>query len=199
LGCFRGTSPVERAAWFFVVCRQSLAGRLDTFAPLSRQRIRRGMNEQASAWWNAVDGLAHVHVRLKRVVILNRPALEVITQQDGPGTLFYCDPPYINTHQGHYKGYTEADYKRLLDALVKIKGKFLLSSYPNPILKSYIKKHKWNVRSVTKPVAVTKLTNKMKTEVMVFNYDEKDGGFYENDAAMLKDLQKQIKKLKIRK
>ncbi len=95
LGCRCGTGPVHRAAWFFVLCRQSLAGRLDTFAPLSRQRIRRGMNEQASAWWNAVDGLAHVHIRLQRVVILNRPALEVIKQQDGPGTLFYCDPPYL--------------------------------------------------------------------------------------------------------
>ena len=86
-----------------------------------------------------------------------------------------------------------------MDALTHIKGKFILSSYPNPILKSYIKKHKWNVRSVTKKVAVTKLTDKIKTEVMVFNYDEKIGGFYEDEKGMMKDLQKQLKKLKIRK
>ena len=35
-----------------------------------------------------------VHARLKRVVVLNRDALDVIRTQDGPGTLFYLDPPY---------------------------------------------------------------------------------------------------------
>jgi hypothetical protein len=54
------------------------------------------MNEQASAWLSAVEGLRAVHTRLKRVVILNRPALEVIHQQDGQGTLFYLDPPYLH-------------------------------------------------------------------------------------------------------
>src|SRR5262249_28060298 len=44
-----GADPVRRAAWFFVACRQSLAGRMDTFAPLSRNRTRRQMNEQTSA------------------------------------------------------------------------------------------------------------------------------------------------------
>ena len=43
-----------------VNCRQSLTGRMDTFAPLSRRRTRRGMNEQCSAWWNAVEGLPAV-------------------------------------------------------------------------------------------------------------------------------------------
>lgn len=44
------TDAVDRAVSFFIRCRQSLAGRRDIFAPLSRNRTRRGMNEQASAW-----------------------------------------------------------------------------------------------------------------------------------------------------
>ena len=59
-----GHDPVDNAVGFFVHCRQSLAGRMDCFAPLSRRRIRRGMNEQASAWLNAVQGLPEVHARL---------------------------------------------------------------------------------------------------------------------------------------
>jgi DNA adenine methylase len=92
---FKGDDPVEQAVRFFIHCRQSLAGRMDGFAPLSRTRTRRGMNEQASAWMNAVDGLPLVHGRLRRVSILNRDALEVIRGQDGPETLFYLDPPYV--------------------------------------------------------------------------------------------------------
>ncbi len=87
---------MQRAVWFFITCRQSLAGRMEDFAPLSRTRTRRRMNEQCSAWLTAVEGLIEVHGRLKRVVILNRPALEVIRQEDGPQTLFYLDPPYLH-------------------------------------------------------------------------------------------------------
>src|SRR5260370_1411285 len=87
--------PVERAIRFFINCRQSLAGRMNGFALLRRTGTRRGMNEQASAWLNAVEGLSAAHARLKRVAILTRNALDVIRQQDGPGPLFYLDPPYL--------------------------------------------------------------------------------------------------------
>ena len=56
-----GADAVEDAVRFFVHCRQSLAGRMNGFAPLSRMRTRRGVNEQASAWLNAVAGLADVY------------------------------------------------------------------------------------------------------------------------------------------
>jgi DNA adenine methylase len=41
---------VEAAVAFFVRCRQSRAGGFKDFATLSRNRTRRKMNEQASAW-----------------------------------------------------------------------------------------------------------------------------------------------------
>ncbi len=131
------TSTVGRAWAFFVLCRQSLAGRLDTFAPLSRTRTRRGMNEQAAAWLSAVEGLAAVHARLKRVAILNRPALDVIRQQDGPDTLFYCDPPYLHQTRSATDTYThemsEADHRQLLAVLLRCQGKVMLSGYPSPL------------------------------------------------------------------
>jgi len=89
------TDPVARAAAFFVRCRQSLAGRRDTFTPITR--LRRGMNEQASAWLSAVEGLSAVHARLARAIILCRPAVEIIRSQDGPRTLFYLDPPDVHS------------------------------------------------------------------------------------------------------
>lgn len=52
---------------FFVRCRLSMAGRMKDFAPLSRTRTRRGMNEQASAWLTTIEGLPEVHERLKRL------------------------------------------------------------------------------------------------------------------------------------
>ena len=46
-----------------------------------------------------------------------------------------------------------------------------MSSYPSTILSQYIKKFKWRIKKVEKSVAVTKHTDKKKTEMLVFNYD----------------------------
>lgn len=128
---------VDRAMAFFIWCRQSLAGRMKSFAPLSRTRTRRGMSEQASAWLTAIEGLPAVHERLKRVVILNRPALEVIRGQDGPRTLYYCDPPYLHSTRATTGDYacemTEADHEEMLETLLKCQGKVMLSGYRNEL------------------------------------------------------------------
>ncbi len=125
-------------AWaFFVWCRQSLAGRMKGFATLSRTRTRRSMNEQASAWLTAVEGLPAVHERLKRVVVLNRDALKVIRQQDYSGTFFYLDPPYVSTTRSAPDVYrhemTKEQHDDLCDLLMGLKGKFLLSGYRCPL------------------------------------------------------------------
>ncbi|MBA4240993.1 MAG: methyltransferase [Sphingobacteriaceae bacterium] len=109
--------------------------------------------------------------RLRMVQIENNDAIKVIQRSDTKDTFIYADPPYIGSDMGHYKGYSEEDYKKLLDALVKVKGKFLLSSYPSLILSQYIKKYKWKIKKVEKSVAVTKHTDKKKTEMLVMNYD----------------------------
>ncbi len=137
---FDGDDPVERAVRFFIHVRQSLAGRMNGFAPLSRTRTRRGMNEQASAWLNAVDGLPFIHARLRRVSILNRDALEVIRQQDGPDTLFYLDPPYLGetrTSDDVYSHEMDANrHAEMLDTIRKVAGRVMLSGYPSDLYES---------------------------------------------------------------
>jgi DNA adenine methylase len=130
-------NAVEQAVAFFVRCRQSLAARMDTFAPLSRTRTRRKMNEQASAWLTAVDGLAEVHARLQRVAILNRDGLEVIKSQDGKDTLFHCDPPYLHETRVSRNVYafemTRDQHEELLDVLFQVEGKVMLSGYASEL------------------------------------------------------------------
>lgn len=129
-----GIKPaVQQAFNFFVRCRQSLAGRMDTFTGITRTRTRRGMNAEVSAWLTVVEGLPAVHERLKRVMILTKPAVEVIKSEDGPRTLFYCDPPYLHETRsttGEYEHEMDEDqHKELLHALRECEGKVLLSGY----------------------------------------------------------------------
>lgn len=131
---------VRQAVAFFVVCRQSLAGRMKGFASLSRNRTRRRMNEQASAWITAVEGLSDVHARLRQVVVLCRPAVEVLRSQDGPGTLFYLDPPYLEETRSVPDVYgfemSRAGHCELLELIRTVRGKVMLSGYPSELYDS---------------------------------------------------------------
>lgn len=132
----------QRAWRFFIHVRQSMAGRRDNFAPLSKRRTRRGMNEQASAWLSCVEGLPEVHARLKRVVVRNRLFPELIPSEDTEATLFYCDPPYLHETRSTTTEYGEDEmtpeqHEQLLKILAGIKGKFMLSGYDSTLYEDW--------------------------------------------------------------
>jgi DNA adenine methylase len=131
------TDPVKRAAAFFTLCRQSLSGRMQDFAPTVRTRLRGGRNDGVNAWWSAIDGLWAVHQRLRDVKILCRDALDVIRSEDTPATLFYLDPTYYHATRTAPKVYahemTNTQHRELLDALRHVKGKVILSGYANAL------------------------------------------------------------------
>lgn len=139
---------VQRAVRFFVLARQSRQGLMRDFATLSRNRTRSRINEQVSAWLSVVDGLPDVHRRLRNVVILNQKACDVIRKQDGPLTLFYCDPPYLHETRsttGEYRfEMTENQHWELLETLAGIQGKFMLSGYPSEPYSQWQTRHGWN-------------------------------------------------------
>ena len=128
---------IRDAAEFFVLCRQSLAGRMKGFASLSRSRTRRNMNEQASAWISALDGLPAVHARLRRVVVLCRPAIEVLRTEDSQDSLFYLDPPYLKETRSAPDIYgfemSRADHSELLTLIKTLCGKVMISGYPSEL------------------------------------------------------------------
>lgn len=165
---------VERAVAFFVRNRQSRQGLGRDFATPTK-RIRRGMNENVSAWLSAVECLPEVHARLKRVEIHNRDALEFIDRLDSPETFFYCDPPYLHetrTSTGEYAHeLTAGDHKDLLNCLRKIKGKFLLSGYPSRLYDHHSAEHGWRVVDFTiDNKASAKKSKEMKIERVWMNY-----------------------------
>jgi DNA adenine methylase len=78
-------------------------------------------------------------------VIENRPAVEVMRQQDGPEALHYVDPPYLPETRssksrkggGAYHAYrhemTVEDHAALLAVLNDLAGMVVLSGYPSPL------------------------------------------------------------------
>jgi DNA adenine methylase len=170
-----GHQRLDAVIRFFIRCRMSRAGAFKEFATLTRNRTRRGMNEQASAWLTAVEGLPAVHARLKRVVILNRPALDVIRQQDGENTLLYCDPPYAHstrvTTDAYQHEMTDEDHVALLQTLSTIKGKFILSGYPSAMYNTAAQGWGWRrVDFIIDNKAAGGDTKRKMTESVWLNY-----------------------------
>lgn len=135
-------SNVERARRFFVRARQARTGLAQT-ATLGRWAnckvtSRAGMSGVVSRWLGSVKDLPDIALRLLRVQIENRPALDVIKLYDSLDTLFYCDPPYLHDTRGDSKAYgfemDELEHRELAAVLGKCQGKVAVSGYHCAIL-----------------------------------------------------------------
>lgn len=130
-------SDLERARLFYIRARQARTGLAQT-ASLGRwanckNTSRAGMAGVVSRWLGSVEDLPHIALRLLRVQIENRPAIDVIRLYDSPETLFYCDPPYVHITRGDSNAYAfemdEKAHRELADILGDCKGKVAISGY----------------------------------------------------------------------
>ena len=115
--------------------------------------------------------LKDIFKRLKSVFILNRDALKVIKDSDGEESFFYLDPPYPETYQGHYKGYTMDDFNKLCEMLKNLKGKFLLSCY---LKEGMDIDPNWNKKIIKTKLKITtgkENKNKVREECLLYNYE----------------------------
>lgn len=86
-------------------------------------------------WPDAVQAFVD---RLRGVSIESRDALYLMARCDGPGALFYVDPPYPHSTRGNARGVrqkyaqelTDADHRRLASVLHDLDGMVVLSGYP---------------------------------------------------------------------
>lgn len=133
---------LERARRFFVRARQARTG-LAQSATLGRwanckNTTRAGMSGVVSRWLGSVEALPEIALRLLRVQIENRPAEEVIRLYDDPGTLFYCDPPYLHATRGDPSAYAfemeEPAHRQLAQSLRGLRGRAAVSGYRCPLM-----------------------------------------------------------------
>jgi DNA adenine methylase len=131
------------------------------------------MNGNDSEWLSSVDGLSDVHSRLRRVLIENMPAIDLVAREDTSATLFYCDPPYLHETRTSTDAYafemSEPGHRELLATLVECKGKVIISGYSSSLYDSML--HAWNRHSFDLPnnAASGKVKRRM-TEVLWCNF-----------------------------
>ena len=161
-------TPVKRAWAIWVLSIQSFGSMLD--GGWGYDKISNTVPQTVA---NKIEQFTlRMAKRLQNCQIESADALYIIKSRDTENSFFYCDPPYFNSNCGHYDGYSEQDFENLLSLLAKIKGKFLLSAYPSPVLARYIKDNQWEEIPIIQPIVVNAKNRKqrLKTEMLVANY-----------------------------
>jgi DNA adenine methylase len=130
---------VSRAWAFFTAQNQGFGGKAGAVGNWGRVLAARayGMANTTSQWRSRLKLLTYWHERLSRVQIDSVDGIEAIRYWDTPGTVFYVDPPYVLetrvTHDLYPNELALDDHWRLVETLLQVKGKAILSGYDHPV------------------------------------------------------------------
>lgn len=153
---------VRRAAYYYALIRYSYAAGTSTFG------------SQPHAMWNNFPLIESAAGRLQKVVIENKDCVKLIRQYDRPESFFYCDPPYYNADQ-YYEAVSSNgfDHAGLADALLGIKGKFLLSYNDCPEIRALYDRPGIVVEGISRlsNIAQRYENGKQYPELLISNYD----------------------------
>ena len=153
---------VRRAAYYYALIRYSYAAGTSSFGG------------QPHAMWNNFPLIESAAGRLQKVVIENKDCVKLIRQYDRPESFFYCDPPYYNADQ-YYEAVSEDgfDHAGLVDALLGIKGKFLLSYNDCPEIRALYDRPGIVVEGISRlsNIAQRYENGKQYPELLISNYD----------------------------
>jgi DNA adenine methylase len=123
---------IERARRFYVRIRQSFNGIGKTWSCSKKER-----KNVAFAYFNAIAYFDIFHARIRNTQIENDDFRKIIPRYDTPDTFFYLDPPYIQETRKTFNDYdyemSLEDHQDLVNLLLKIKGKAMLSCYFHPV------------------------------------------------------------------
>lgn len=153
---------VRRAAYYYALIRYSYAAGTSTFG------------SQPHAMWNNFPLIESAAGRLQKVVIENKDCVKLIRQYDRPESFFYCDPAYYNADQ-YYEAVSSDgfDHAGLADALLGIKGKFLLSYNDCPEIRALYDRPGIVVEGISRlsNIAQRYENGKQYPELLISNYD----------------------------
>ena len=117
-----GLTDIQKAARSWFIMKTAFGGKGGTTHPAFGYGTTGGARFRRSAF----AAVRRCHKRLDGVYVENLDFADCIRRYDRPYTVFYCDPPYLES--ADYKApFTFEDHKRLASTLKSIKGVFLLS------------------------------------------------------------------------
>ena len=114
----------------YTVLKQSFGGQGESFNFVFEQ-------DQQRSWDNGVRRLSAISERLDGVEVIEGDALAILPSLDGPDTLFFLDPPYVQSARSATAMYrfelSDQGHRDLCGVIRRLADKVVLCGYPNPI------------------------------------------------------------------
>lgn len=139
-------NPVERARRYLVRSWMAFgtSSRKLNVTGFRATGHRRGGGTATREWTGMPEVLEAVTRRMGAVLIEQRPALEVLAQQDAPDVVFYLDPPYpfstrtsarrrSRRESAYAHNLSDDEHTQLAAALANLRGMALVSGYRCPL------------------------------------------------------------------
>ena len=136
----------------------------------SQAYARNGQEARVNRWNGLPDRLRKVVDRLKHVRIESRDARELLKMFiNRPATLVYLDPPYLMDRDYRYKvdANEKEFHEELLSLCCRAKCMVLISSYDNPLYRSFLTRERgWKRIAIKTYTRDTKGNDYSRTEVL---------------------------------
>ena len=126
--------PVEDARRFYVKQNMSFSACGHSFGYVRGDATSKHTTFYELDWGGVIK-------RMQTITFENLPFDRMFENYDSPSTLFYCDPPYIETYgTNEYTGeWGRKEQDRLIDVLRNAKGYVVMSSYEHESLDRLLK------------------------------------------------------------
>ena len=170
---FDHPDPLEKARRYFVRCMQGVGAKSNARGTW-RVEPRAYPGGAAKKWCDGADLLMEAAKRLRGgaetlVQIEHTDAIELIGRFNSPDVFMYLDPPYLRSTRRSGALYThemtEADQRRLLEAITRSKAYIMLSGYDSSLYNEALAGwHKDSIMATTTSTAAA-------MEVIWMNYE----------------------------
>jgi DNA adenine methylase len=161
-------SNIQRAWAVFILSKQGFAGQLSNSFGFDKSE---GRHPRKIRFAKEIftEGLKSL---LEHSTIECDCAFKIIKRYDCPKAWHFIDPPYVGSNMGHYSGmFNEQSLIKLLEICTTLQGKFMLTMYPNTIVKEYADKYDWIIHKIDRQISACKIESRRRQEEwMVCNY-----------------------------
>lgn len=164
--------PLEQAVRFFYLNRSAISkGNAEEVPKTGWRHSTTSSQNPAMGYVNACNNIKSFARRMQGVMIEHLDFRTIIEKYDSEEALFYVDPPYIGRERFYSGGFTWEDHCELAEMLNAVKGKVIVSYYPDPAIDVLYKG--WNIEShgAFKQAIGGQNVGAQAEELLIMNYE----------------------------
>lgn len=166
-------TDMDQAVQEYVIRRMSRGGMKQHFSWSERERG--GQPGDVNSWLTMFPVLSKISSRLQGVQLINSSALTVLQNHEHMADLLvYNDPPYLPETRSSPQAYQDDDlttdqHEQLLQQLLKMRGKMLISGYFSELYRDYLAGWRCLQREMPNHSGQTK-QKQLRTEYLWLNF-----------------------------